>query len=216
MISAPLSVAWNPETGGDIIGKEIQMKRSLLAIASLLMFSGALLAQDFPRVEVFGGYQILRVSQDDYGKTLNGWRVSMAGNLNRYFGIEGVVSGTYGDFYDIDGEPDDPDIDVNARIRNYSYLFGPRFTARSKVVTGFAHFLLGGSRTSVSAAASDPNATFSSNAFAWAVGGGLDLNLAKHFAVRPAQFDYGQIRTHDFGPGNVNSLTYSAGAVLKF
>lgn len=192
------------------------MKGICLVIASLLLFSVALQAQDFSKVELFGGYQILRASQDDYSKMLSGWRASVAGNINKYFGIEGVLSGGYGDLYDIDGEPDDPDIDVNARVHNYSYLFGPRFTARSKVVTGFAHFLLGASHTSVSAAASDPNASLSANGFAWAVGGGLDLNVSKHLAIRPAQFDFGQMRTGADFAGTLNSITYSAGLVLKF
>ncbi|MBN1569370.1 MAG: outer membrane beta-barrel protein [Acidobacteria bacterium] len=192
------------------------MKKICLAIVSLVLFSAGLPAQDFPKVEIFGGYQFLKASQDDYGKMLHGWRMSVAGNFNRYFGIEGALSGTYGDLYDIDGEPDDEDIDVGARIHSYSYLFGPRFTARSKVVTGFAHFLVGGSRNSISAAATDPSASLSSNGFAWAVGGGLDLNLGEHLAIRPAQIDYGKIHTGDDFSGTLNSLGYSAGIVLKF
>lgn len=191
------------------------MKKLLGVVVLMLLMAGAAVAQDFPGVEVFGGYQFLRVSQDDFSKMLHGWHASIVGNFHKYVGIEGAVTGTYGDFYDIDGEPDDPDIDVNARLHNYTFLFGPRFTARSERVTGFAHFLLGGCHTSVSAASSDPNADVSTNSFTWAIGGGVDVNVGSHFAVRPAQIDYMQIRNDDFN-GHMNGFGYSAGLVFKF
>lgn len=191
--------------------------KKLIGIVSLaFMMAGFAAAQDFPKVELFGGFQFLRASGKDFSKMVKGWNASVSGNLSKYVGIEGAFTGTYGDFYDIDGEPDDPNIDVNARVHNYSYLFGPRFTARSHRITGFAHFLFGGYRTSIAAAASDPNASLSSNDFAWAVGGGLDVNAGKHLAIRPAQIDYIQIRTGDDFAGNLNAFGYSAGLVLKF
>ena len=189
------------------------MKKLVGVVSLVLLMSGFAVAQDFPRVEVFGGYQFLRATDQDFSKMFHGWRASVAGNLNKYLGIEGAFTGAYGDFYDIDGEPDDPDIDVNATINNYTYMFGPRFTMRSERVTGFAHFLLGGARTSVSAAPSDPNADLSMTDFAWVIGGGVDLNIAKYLAVRPAQFDFGQIRSDD---ANLNLIGYSAGIVVKF
>ena len=195
------------------------MKKLVGILSLVFLMAGVAVAQDFPRVEVFGGYQFLRASQgaagDDEGfsQMFHGWSASGVVNINKYFGVEGVLTGVYGDFYDIDGEPDNPDIDVNARIHNYSYMFGPRLAVRSNRVTGFAHFLLGGSRMSISAAASDPNAGMSSNDFAWAIGGGVDINVIKNFAVRPAQFDFGQIRSD---MDNVNLVGYSAGVVVKF
>jgi opacity protein-like surface antigen len=191
------------------------MRQWIGAASLLLLLAGPVVAQDFPRAEVAGSYQFLRISQEDFGKMLHGWGASVAGNFNRYFGIEAAFTGTYGDFYDIDGEPDDPDIDVNARLHNYTFLFGPRFAARGERVTGFAHVLLGGFRTSISAAASDPNASESMNGFAWALGGGFDINLVKHLAVRPAQVDYMRFHSDDLD-SSMNGFGYSAGLVLKF
>jgi hypothetical protein len=49
------------------------------------------------------------------------------------------------------------------------------------------------------------------------IGGGLDINAGKHFAVRPAQLDYLLTR---FNPLNEsptqNNLRYSAMIVFKF
>ena len=66
---------------------------------------------------------------------------------------------------------------------------------------------------SLSAAPSDPNAGMTSNDFTWAAGGGIDINVIKNLAVRPAQFDFGQIRSD---MDNVNLVGYSAGVVVKF
>lgn len=192
------------------------MKKLIGMLSLVFLMAGLAVAQDFPRAEVFGGYQFLRASGDDFSKMFHGWRASVAGNFNRYFGVEAAFTGTYGDLYDIEGQPDDPNIDVNARINNYLYLFGPRFTMRSERVTAFTHFLLGGSKTSVSAAASDPLASLSANNFAWAIGGGLDLNVGKHVAIRPAQIDYIQIRSGEDLAGDLNCFGYSAGLVFKF
>ena len=63
------------------------------------------------------------------------------------------------------------------------------------------------------AASSDPNAGMTSNDFTWAIGGGIDINITKNLAVRPAQFDFGQIRSD---MDNVNLVGYSAGVVVKF
>jgi opacity protein-like surface antigen len=192
------------------------MKKLVGMVLLVFLMAGLAVAQDSPKVELFGGYQFLRASGNDFSKMLNGWRASVAGNLNEYIGVEASFTGTYGDFYDIDGLPDNPDTDVNARINNYTYLFGPRFTVRNDRVTGFAHVLFGGSRLSISAAASDPYSGFSSNDFAWGVGGGLDLNFVEHVAVRPVQIDYIQLRTGEDVAGNLNTFGYSAGLVIKF
>jgi hypothetical protein len=55
------------------------------------------------------------------------------------------------------------------------------------------------------------------SAFAWAAGGGVDLNISPRIAIRIAQFDYEGYRVPR---GNASSLAsgvrYSMGVVFKF
>ena len=43
-----------------------------------------------------------------------------------------------------------------------------------------------------------PQKTFTSTAYAWAAGGGLDVRVTKHWAVRVIEFDYEKTRFTDF------------------
>jgi opacity protein-like surface antigen len=58
----------------------------------------------------------------------------------------------------------------------------------------------------------------SANAFAMTVGGGFDVNLSHHFAVRPAQVDY-LLTRFDESTNNArsqNNLRVSTGIVFRF
>jgi hypothetical protein len=64
----------------------------------------------------------------------------------------------------------------------YAYLFGPHRMFRNPLRSNpFAQALFGGSRVSVSGAASDK--------FAFSVGGGVDIGMLPHLYLRP-QVDY--------------------------
>ena len=65
-------------------------------------------------------------------------------------------------------------------------LFGPRFAYRTKRVTAFAHYLIGTANRRV---AYDNVPSVSNTELAMGVGGGLDVNITKHFAIRAVQFD---------------------------
>ena len=54
---------------------------SLILLLWLASLSAA--AQDFPKAEIFGGYQLTRLD----GTTLNGWNAALTGNLNHWFGV---------------------------------------------------------------------------------------------------------------------------------
>jgi hypothetical protein len=96
--------------------------------------------------------------------------------------------------------------------------FGPRYTwsPRSRKIAVFGQALIGESHGLDSIFPSPSGAQTDFNTFALQVGGGLDLRLSRHFAVRPVQADW--VRT-EFPNGitNVqNSLRLSAGVVLRF
>jgi len=91
-------------------------------------------------------------------------------------------------------------------VNTYTFLFGPRvyFKNPSKV-TPFAQFLVGGAHGTVSGA---PSVTD----FAYSFGGGVDVPVLPHLALRP-QVDYVGIR--DSGT-TTNCARVSISAVVHF
>lgn len=101
--------------------------------------------------------------------------------------------------------------------------FGPRYTwykpngiTRKRSLAVFGQALLGESHGFNSYFPSRAGAMTDYNAFALQVGGGVDLGLSRHFAVRVIQADW--LRTQfPNGTTNVqNSLRLAAGIVLRF
>ncbi|MGZ4733234.1 MAG: outer membrane beta-barrel protein, partial [Terriglobales bacterium] len=139
--------------------------RKLLTVTVLaLLVSLSATAQDFPKAEIFGGYQLTRLD----GTTLNGWNAALTGNLNHWFGVTGDFSGAYKSESGVD-------------FRNYTYTFGPTIAARgNETFTPFAHALLGGSHASVGFT----GLSASDNAFTMIFGGGVDAKFSPHLAFR--------------------------------
>jgi hypothetical protein len=98
-----------------------------------------------------------------------------------------------------------------ASINTFTFLFGPRFSYRSKSrITPFGQVLLGGSHVSASVF----GISGSSNPFAWSFGGGADLPItaSQNVALRP-QLDY--VGLHSNG-GTSNCVRLSVGLVYRF
>ena len=178
------------------------MLRKLVVLCALLsIFSVLALAQEPAKAEIFGGYQYLHVNSGVSGApsfNFNGWNAAVSGYFTRNLGITADFSGNYGTVSS-----------VNTRI--YSYLFGPvvRFPNSSRV-TPFAHALFGGAHISASATGFGSG---SDSGFAWAAGGGLDVNASSHVAVRLGQFDFLQSHISNL---TQNNFRYSVGVVFKF
>ena len=168
------------------------MRKLLCAVVLFLLGSLAAVAQDFPKAEVFGGYQLTRLDST----TLNGWNGALTGNFNHWFGATPDFSGAYKSENGVD-------------FRNYTYTFGPTIAARhSEAFTPFAHALFGGFHSSASFAGIGGTG----NGFAMIVGGGVDARLTPHIAVRVAQFDWMSFRSS--GDTSNNNFRYSAGVVF--
>ena len=146
------------------------MRQFVILVGFMLLFSGAAMAQDTPKAEVFGGYSYVNV----HGFSVpGGWHGSLAGNVNRWFGIVGEISG----HYESRGAAN-----ANAHV----FTVGPRFSARGEKLTPFAHVTFGGARFGASLA----NSSASASGFAITVGFGLDIKAGDHIAIRVPQFDY--------------------------
>ena len=137
------------------------MKRLILLGLGLCLFTIPARAQSF---DASVSYSYFRLGGSG-GLNQNGVSGSLAYNLNRWLGIVGDFGGYHAS---------------SNGVNTYTYLFGPRVTLRNPTkINPFAQVLLGGSRLT-------PGST---NQFAYSIGGGVDLGLLPHLALRP-QVDY--------------------------
>jgi len=128
------------------------------------------------------------------GTNQNGVSGSVAYNLNHFLGI-------VGDFGGYHASPG------GVSLNTYTYLFGPRLTFRNPTkIAPFAQALFGGSRITVGSGGG------SSNQFAYSIGGGVDIGLLPHLALRP-QVDYVGLATSG---SQTNCTRVSVGFVVHF
>ncbi len=100
---------------------------------------------------------------------------------------------------------------ANAHLK--TYLFGPQLRFPGPV-SPFAHFLVGGAHESINAGTTPVFITGpTQNAFATALGVGIDLKVLPFLSIRPIQIDY--LLTH-FNSTTQNQPRASAGLVLRF
>lgn len=193
-----------------------------ITVLLLVVFCGALaIAQDAPKVEVFGGYQYTSVDTKGFADRLsfNGWDADIAFHATKNVSIVGDISGAYkSETAVIPGVGE-----VTGKLRLYNYLFGPRFSFDSGKVTPFAEALFGVGHASVGGSVTGlGSGSVGSNGFAMALGGGLDVNVNQNFAVRVAKFDYilNHVSADGFGltgtSENLNNFRLATGVVFRF
>jgi hypothetical protein len=190
------------------------MKRLATGILALALVSSA--CAQAPKVEVFGGYSAEHIAPCGSSTTFdqgvscgleqgeletskgyfNGWDASVTGFANRFFGFTADVAGHYHAF---------------GSDSRYSFLFGPTFALHTPLLSPFAHALFGAVKESAS---DEPTRNFTKAEFV--IGGGLDLNVARHIAARVGQIDYEWQKNPTNGLSNPNGLRFSAGVVFKF
>ncbi len=103
----------------------------------------------------------------------------------------------------------------------FTYLFGPRFNWRLSRFTPYVQTLVGGARFSnaYDPGSASPVLGVSENSFAAAIGGGVDVRLTDHIALKPIQVEYlmTQLPSEFVNVNQVqNNLRYSAGVVFRF
>ena len=173
--------------------KEFNVRRFICLASLLLLATVFVSAQDYPKAEVFGGYQYTHL---EGGVNANGWNAAVTGNLNHWFGVTGDFSGAYAT---VDG----------VSIRNYTYTFGPTVSLRANHgFTPFAHALFGGAH--VTGSLGDVSA--SDSGFATLIGGGVDVNASKNISIRAAQFDW--VMLHSNGDTSSKNVRLSFGVVF--
>jgi peptidoglycan-associated lipoprotein len=134
----------------------------------------------------------------------NGW---VAFNFRRSLGIVGEIATQHAS--NISGTG----IDLTLT----SYLAGPRYIwTRSDRFRPFAQILLGGAHAGGTLAPGSSGLAGSSNAFALIAGGGLDVNLTRHIALRAIEADYYLTRFDNGVNHHQNNLRLAAGVIVRF
>ena len=140
--------------------------------------------RETPKYELSVGYAYRSYYQSS-GSTpyLKGWYASGDYNLKRWLGAEAEGMGVYMDQGIILG-----------KTRIYDFLVGPKlFPLGHRKLTPFGHVLIGAARYSntVPPVGLYGSVTRTATAYAWEAGGGLDMNLSKHWGIRLIQADFG-------------------------
>ncbi|HVN10189.1 MAG TPA: Ig-like domain-containing protein [Patescibacteria group bacterium] len=162
---------------------------------------------DYPHWEWFLGYSYYngRVGSGVDSYNGNGGSTNIEYNVNHWFGVVADFGGYHTG--KIDG--------VETDIAQYSYLFGPRLNYRfgdRYQHTLFGQVLFGGMHAGGSALGTSG----SDNAFAMAVGGGVDVGVTKHLALRLGQFEY-VLSDYDIsGYKPQNNFRFSTGLVVRW
>jgi outer membrane protein OmpA-like peptidoglycan-associated protein len=185
-----------------------------LALALLLIATTSALAQDQSKIDIFGGYSWESPGRIGApvviggvptivpgGPTLklngqSGFGSSVTFNLTKFFGLTGDFAGHFN----------------SSQANTTSITGGPKLFFRTEHMTPFAEALFGLGRV----APAHFNAV---NGLQITVGGGLDMDITKHFAWRVLQADWvrQQFSTSGgLGVGHMNGARLQGGVVFKF
>jgi opacity protein-like surface antigen len=177
-------------------------------------------AQEVGRAEVSGGWKMLRTTEEDAEQTFTkGWYVDLATNVNDYIAIVNEVAGAYRSFVESSVVLGTPVI-ATSDLSFHSFMSGVRFSVRTPRVVPFAQALVGLGRArlhidDVTFGGQPIEVDESASVSAWLIdlGGGVNVNLSRHLAVR-VSVSYLRDKSDDAEDGN--SLRVGAGVVIPF
>ena len=181
-----------------------KLVRLFSAVVLLLGLAVPVMAQDVPKVDLSGGYNLLRFTDETLP---GGWYADVAGNLSEMIGLVGQVDGNYKTF-GFSG------LSVDTKI--HGFMGGVRVNSRRNAkAVPFGQVLFGGVRTSGSSNLSGVlpfSVGESETDAALQVGGGVNVMPAGNVGLRVGA-DYIRMFTPDQG---TNVFRFSAGVVLPF
>ena len=211
--------------------------RNVLLMGIALLCAAAAFAQEpLQRVEVSVDYSYLRFNPQIpqlHSRSFNGGGGSISFNIAKMFAIKAEFMG-YGStnfnttFTSAIVTPRGaiPSGTYNSQGNMFTYLFGPVVKFPVSKVEPFGEILFGGSNSngyanltrSIAAGGGTIGVSPTQHPFTMAVGGGFDLNVSHHVALRPLEIDY--VLTRYSNPitfiNNQNNFRYIAGITFKF
>jgi opacity protein-like surface antigen len=213
------------------------MKKVLLILGILALATTPAIAQECcPKWEVFLGYIYFNASakgdlissdqfENRYGS--HGISGSLTYNISEMIGLTADLGGNRrSSVIDRLTLNDTTSRNADTEIKKVTFLFGPRFSARSEGINYFLQTLVGGVSSSADATGvTDANpgtnvsSEVSSTDFALAIGGGVDIDATKNFAVRLFSFDYIPVRAGRDGEGGrtwSHNYRLRAGIIIRW
>jgi hypothetical protein len=186
------------------------MTRHTCALLFCLAVSGFALGQD-SRGDLFAGYSYVNIDTNDLSsrQNANGWELAVSGSFNKWFAVEGDVSGYYKSFGVNVAVNEFETASATAKVTDYSYAAGPRINLRPV----FVHVLFGGDHLTGSLS----GVSASQDGLAALAGGGVQFKIAGPWGVR-ALADYAYTRHNIFGGPSFtqNNVRASVGIVYSF
>jgi hypothetical protein len=181
--------------------------RYVCAFVFCFVVSSFAFGQD-SRADLFGGYSYVNI--DTNGLTsrqnANGWEASVSGNFNKWFAVEGDVSGIYKSYSinlaDLAG------IGVaTAKVSDYTFAAGPRINFKPI----FIHALFGGDHLAATESVSGASGSLSQSqdGLAGLAGGGVQFKVSGPWSIR-ASADYVFTRHNIFVGSSVTQNNYRA------
>jgi hypothetical protein len=149
------------------------------------------------KADIFAGYSYLHFDSASMGLphqiSLNGWAATGTVYVYKpWLGVVADFSGNYGKNYGL-------------AFNAYNFLTGPELAYRRGRNSIFIRGLVGVARNNVSGN--------TNSGFEYGGGGGFDIGLRPHLAVRALQADY--LKTHTFGVDQTN-IRVSTGLVFRW
>src|SRR5262245_37071750 len=197
------------------------MKKSITAIGVVVLCALTAAAQDVPKMETFLGYTYVRANSATNipAFSANGGSGQFAYNFNKWGSVVADFGGVHNG--NIGG------VHLDSTFANF--LLGPRVSFRYSRLTPYLQALFGGvyAASSTRILVLNPadaqtvaaRLTTSQDAFAMAVGGGLDFKITKHVSFRPIGLDYYLTRLQNLRSQNDNNqhnLRYTTGVNFTF
>ena len=210
-------------------------------LMGVTLFASVGFSQEEPaKVDLYGEYSYLRFNPTLTGlpsRNFNGGGGGATFFFNDHFGVKGEFMG-YGSTTWTATFPAQvvvtphgttetiPAGTFSSSANMFTYQFGPVVRMSTHSVTVFGETLFGGSNTNgyanieraINAGGGTLNVSGTQHPFSMAVGGGLDVNVSKSFAVRVGEFDYFLTRYTNpiTSTNNQNNFRYLAGVVFRF
>jgi hypothetical protein len=209
--------------------------KSLYLVGLFFVLGTATLAQDAPKLELAVDYSYVHANPQNNNIipafSLNGGGGSVAYYFSKYVGILGEFQG-YGSYTHTTNIPFTPCVNQNCVVvasgNLFTYNVGPIAKVRFKHFEPFVEALFGGAHSNFygnifnlcqAGDCTNISKSPSNNAFDFIIGGGIDIPINEHFAIRPAEVDYLLTRFgNSFTAGNNNqsNFRYQAGIVIRF
>ena len=205
--------------------KQIKVRFAIL-VAVVLSAGSMCRAQDSPKVEATGDYSYFRLNPGLpsvwNSQNLNGGGGQVALYLKPWLAVAADLQG-YASFTQCPKSSSEFSGCASGNL--FTYTFGPQIKYRAGKLEPFAEVLLGGAHTNFYANACNKNTgecgnrSPSNNAFAIAIGGGVDIAVSSKIAIRLVDADYELTRFGNNFTGGNNSQSnfrFQTGVQFRF